>query len=84
MSYILGALVVYKLVQLIDSLTPKEAMPWVKIVFGIILGYGVSFVVHTPNVFVGGCVIATLAGILHALLRLVIVLGDMAQRKVIR
>jgi hypothetical protein len=28
MNYILGALAVYKVLQIVDLLLPKEAMPW--------------------------------------------------------
>jgi hypothetical protein len=84
MSYILGALAVYKLLQIFDSLTPREAMPWVKVLIGTVLGYGAAFVVNSPDKWTGGLVIATLAGACHGILRLITVLGDLAVRRTIK
>lgn len=84
MNYIIGALAVYKIVHIVDLLTPKEAMPWVKVVFGLLVSIILSFVLGLPNVFVAGCAVAALAGTVHAVLRLLILLGDASQRKVIR
>lgn len=81
MEYILAGLAVYKTLQVIDALLPKEAMPWVKIVAGVVLGYGASLLVDIDNYAVGGLVIATVAGAAHSLLRLVTLLGDMAHKK---
>lgn len=84
MNYLLGALAVYKIVHAIDVLTPKEAMPWVKVMFALLISFIVAFIVHVDNVFIGGCAIATLAGTVHTVLRLLVLLGDMAQRKALR
>lgn len=84
MDYILGALAVYKITHVLDMVTPKEAMPWVKVVFSLLVSFIISFVLGLPNVFIAGCVIATLSGTVHALLRLVMLLGDMTQRKTLR
>jgi hypothetical protein len=84
MNYIIGALAVYKLLQLIDALRPREAMPWVKIVAGIVLSYAASYIVRVDNYLVGGLVIATLAGACHTVLRCLTLIGDMALRKSLR
>lgn len=84
MDYIIGALVVYKIVHVLDTLTPKEAMPWVKVIFSLLVSFIISFVLGMTNVFIAGCAIATLAGTVHALLRLIVLLGDMTQRKTLR
>lgn len=84
MNYVIAALAVYKVVQLIDALTPKEAMPWVKVVVGIVLGYVVSFVTNLSDKWVAGLVVATLAGACHAILRLITLVGDMATRRIVR
>jgi F0F1-type ATP synthase assembly protein I len=84
MNYIIGALAVYKVLQVLDALTPKEAMPWVKIIFGVLLGYIVTMLIPVDHKPVAGLVIATLAGTCHGLLRLVTLLGDMAKRKASR
>lgn len=84
MTYLLTALAVYKVVQMLDLLTPREAMPWVKVVAGIVLGYGASFLVDVENRWTAGLTIATLAGACHGVLRLVTLLGDMAQRKSVK
>lgn len=84
MNYIIAALAVYKVVQLIDALTPKEAMPWVKVLVGIVLGYVVTFVIDLPDKWIAGLTVATLAGACHALLRLITLVGDMATRRIVR
>lgn len=84
MTYVLAALAVYKLVQILDLLTPREAMPWVKVLVGTALGYGVSFLFEVDDRWTAGLTIATLAGACHGVLRLVTLLGDMAQRKAIK
>lgn len=84
MNYIIAALAVYKVVQLLDALTPKEAMPWVKVLAGIILGYAASFVVGLQDKWISGLAVATLAGTCHAVLRLITLVGDMATRRIVR
>lgn len=84
MNYIIAALAVYKLVQLADALTPKEAMPWVKIVFTIVLSYPITLLLNTPDPYIDGLAVATLAGVCHAVVRLVMLLGDNIKRKTIR
>jgi hypothetical protein len=84
MDYIIAALAVYKIVQLADALTPKEAMPWVKIIFTVILSYPITLVLGTPNPYIDGLAVATLAGVCHAVVRLVMLLGDNIKRKAIR
>ena len=84
MNYLIAALAVYKLVQLADALTPKEAMPWVKIVFSIVVSYLASIVLGTPNIYIDGLAIATIAGMCHALVRLLMLLGDSNKRRIIR
>lgn len=81
MNYILAGLAVYKTIQVLDSLTPREAMPWVKIIFGVLLGYLSLTLISVPNKAVGGLAVATIAGTVHAVLRLLTLLGDWAQRK---
>jgi len=84
MDYLLGALAVYKVTHVLDMLTPKEAMPWVKVVFSLLISFIVAFVLGVPNIPIAGCAIATLAGTVHALLRLIMLIGDMTQRKTLR
>lgn len=84
MNYVLAALAVYKIVQLLDALAPKEAMPWVKVLVGIIFGYIVSFVTNLPDRWTAGLVVATLAGTCHGVLRFITLIGDSAGRKVTR
>ena len=81
MTYLLAALAVYKIVQFLDAMLPKEAMPWVKVSVGIILGYAISAVLHTGDMWTSGLVVATLAGAVHGILRLITLLGDVAARK---
>lgn len=84
MNYIIGALAVYKMVQVVDVMLPKEAMPWVKILFTVAVSYPTAFLLGTPNVAVAGCAIATLAGTVHAVLRLLVLMGDSMKRKATR
>ena len=42
MLLLLCSLAVYKIVQTIDALLPKEPMPWVKLLASIALGYGAA------------------------------------------
>ncbi len=84
MDYLLGALAVYKITHVLDILTPKEAMPWVKVTFSLLISFIFSFVMQLPDPFIAGCAIATIAGTVHAFLRLIVLVGDMTQRKVLR
>lgn len=81
MNYIICALAVYKLLQVIDLFLPKEAMPWVKVLAGVVVSYASSFIVDIDNIWLGGLVIATLAGLCHTVLRCLTYLGDMAHNK---
>lgn len=81
MNYIIAGLAVYKLVQLLNVLTPREAMPWVKIIAGVVFGYGASFVLNIEDMWTSGLVVATLAGACHGVLRMITLVGDMSQRK---
>lgn len=84
MELIVGALAVYKIVHVVDLLTPKEAMPWVKVLFSLAISIPISFFLGLEYPIVSGCAMATLAGTVHAVLRLIVLVGDSAQRKVIR
>lgn len=80
---IICGLAVYKLLQLIEALLPKEPMPWVKVLFASLLGIGVTFVTSVENDVVNGLAIATLAGATHSLLRLATLAGDLLRRRAV-
>lgn len=80
----IASLAVYKLIQVLDALSPREAMPWVKVILGVALGYPAALIAGVPNVALSGLAIATLAGTIHAILRLVTLTGDMARKKSLR
>jgi hypothetical protein len=84
MNYLICALAVYKLVQIADALSPREAMPWVKVIFGVALAYGSTFILHFPDRWITGLAIASLAGAIHSLLRLLTLSGDMVSRRVVK
>ena len=84
MNLVIASLAVYKVLQLIDSLLPKEAMPWVKILTSIALSYLVCLVIDTDNILVDGAAIAALSGTVHSALRLLTLSGDAAHRKSLR
>ena len=81
---LIASLAVYKVVQVADALSPREAMPWVKVLFGVALGYPAAIIAGVNNVTLGGLTVATMAGTIHALLRLVTLTGDMARKKSLR
>lgn len=84
MELFIASLCVYKAVQTLDALSPKEAMPWVKILVGILLGYGAVFILNMDDKSVMGLTVAAGAGIVHTVLRLLTLVGDLARRKSIR
>lgn len=84
MNYIICALAVYKAVQILEAISPREAMPWVKVVVGTILSYASIFVIHFKDRWLAGLVVATLAGAVHTMLRLLTLTGDMAHKKSIK
>lgn len=81
MNYLLSGLAVYKVMQLLNSLTPREAMPWVKVLVGIIAGYATAFIINLPDKWTSGLVVATIASACHGILRLITLHGDLAGRK---
>ena len=78
---ILCALAVYKLAQILDSLSPREAMPWVKLLVVAALSYGATFLMGLENPLISGLSVATLAGAVHTVLRVMTLLGDRAQKQ---
>lgn len=84
MELLIAGIAVYKLIQFADSLLPKEPMPWVKLAVSIAASYGAAAVAGTDYLWISGLSVATVAGATHALLRLVTLVGDMAQRKSLR
>jgi uncharacterized membrane protein len=84
MNYIICALAVYKAVQIIESLLPKEVMPWVKVVAGTVLSYIAIFIVPFDDRWLSGLAVATLAGAVHTLLRLLTLMGDMSFKRSIK
>lgn len=81
MELLLAALAVYKIAQIIDMLLPKEPMPWVKVVATLLLSYAMSFALWTEKIWFDGLVIATLAGIVHSIIRMITLMGDMARTR---
>jgi hypothetical protein len=84
MSLIIASLAVYKVMQTLDALTPREAMPWVKVLAGIALGYGAAALARLDDVLLSGLAVAALAGSVHAVLRLVTLVGDLARKRSLR
>lgn len=81
MNYLISGLAVYKLMQFLNTMTPKEAMPWVKILTGVVLGYGISFIINLPDKWISGLVVATIASACHGILRVITLHGDLTARK---
>ena len=84
MSLILASLAVYKLMQALDALTPREAMPWVKVLAGVVLGYGAAAIARLEHLAISGLAVATLAGSVHAVLRLLTLAGDLTRKRSLR
>ena len=78
MTYFLAGLAVYKAVQMLDALSPREAMPWVKVLVGIIFGYAAAFITKMDDIAIAGLAVASIASGCHSVLRLATLLGDMA------
>lgn len=84
MLFIICSLAVYKTVQTIDALLPKEPMPWVRLLGSIGLSYAAAAICSLDNLTISGLAIAAVAGGVHTLLRLLTLAGDLAQRKSLR
>jgi hypothetical protein len=84
MNYIICALAVYKTVQILESLLPREVMPWVKVLVGIVLSYIATFIIEFDDRWLSGLAVATLAGAVHTLLRLLTLMGDMSFKRSIK
>lgn len=80
-NLLLAGLALYKVIQVLDAISPREAMPWVKVVTGVVLGYPTAILADVPNVALGGLAVATVAGTIHSVLRLITLTGDMARKK---
>lgn len=84
MELLLCALAVYKFVQIAEALSPREPMPWVKVVFSVAVSYGAAALLQMQDLWMSGLVVATVAGTVHTMLRLLTLVGDMAYRKSIK
>lgn len=84
MDLLFAALAVYKFVQILDLFLPKEPMPWVKVVATLTLSYVAVFILWTDIIWLHGLVVATIAGVVHSLVRMVTLVGDMARTKSLR
>jgi len=81
MGLLFAALAVYKIVQIVDMMLPKEPMPWVKVVATLVVSYAVVAVLWTDKIWMDGLVVATLAGIVHSTIRMITLMGDMARTR---
>lgn len=79
MLVLLAALAVFKIIHVIDALLPKEPANWVKVVATVVVSVPLSFGMDLDKPIVSGLAIATLAGAVHALLRLITLAGDRCQ-----
>lgn len=81
MLYVIAGLAVYKLVQILDAVSPKEAMPWVKILVATLLSYGAAALLNIDRWWIAGLTIATIASACHGVMRVVMLWGDYLLRK---
>lgn len=84
MTIALAALAVYKTVQVVLSLLPREPMPWVKVLLGTVIGFGATALAGPDDYVLSALAVATLAGATHTVLRLLTYLGDMALRRAMK
>lgn len=84
MGLIIGSLAVYKTMQVIDALSPREAMPWVKIVVGVFLSYGAVLILGIQDIALSGLAVATVSSSIHTVLRFLTLSGDAARRRSLR
>jgi hypothetical protein len=84
MELLFAALAVYKIIQISDLVIPKEPMPWVKVVATLVVSYVVVVVLWTDVIWIHGLVVASIAGIIHSLVRMIILMGDMARTRSLR
>ena len=84
MDYIIGALAVYKAVHLLELALPRPVETWVKVAASVVLSYAAAVLLWTYHLPISGLVIATLASVIHAVLRLLTLAGDLAMRRTIR
>jgi hypothetical protein len=84
MDYIIGALAVYKVVHLLELALPRPVETWVKVAASVVLSYAAAVLLWTDHLPISGLVIATLASVIHAVLRLLTLAGDLAMRRTIR
>lgn len=77
----IAALAVYKVIHVITSLLSKKLAPWVLVLAGVVFGFGAALMYRPSSFVLSALAIATLAGIVHSVIRLLIYVGDMALRK---
>lgn len=80
----IAALAVYKAMHVITSLLPREVMPWVKVVAGVLLAFGATWLANLESYLLSSLAVATLAGATHTIIRLLTYVGDMAARKSVK
>ncbi len=81
MTFLICCLAVYKTIHVFDAVTPRQFMPWVKVLIAVALGYAAAALAGLPDLWMAGLAVATGAGTVHSLLRMVTYVGDMAQRR---
>lgn len=84
MDYLIAGLATYKAVHVLDILSPRNAMPWVKVVVTVLLSYGAVALLSIPDVWTSGLAVATIASACHAIMRLITLWGDYVYRKPIK
>jgi len=84
MGYIIGALAVCKVIQLLEIALPRPVMPWVKVAAAVALSYGAALISGADFLPLAGLAIATLAAGVHGVLRLLTLAGDLVMRRTIK
>lgn len=77
----IASLAVYKALHVATSLLPREVMPWVKVVAGVVFSFLAAWLANLESYVLSSLAVATLAGVTHTLIRLLTYVGDMAARR---
>jgi hypothetical protein len=84
MNYIIAGLAVYKFVHILDAISPRNAMPWVKILVSTVVSYVAVALLGVSDWWIAGLAVATIASACHGVMRMITLLGDLAYRKSIK
>ena len=81
MGILIGGLAIYKAIQVLTTLIPKEFSALIKVPLSAALGIGAAWWLGENNVLLSGLAMGTIAGATHTVLRLMTLAGDLSWRR---